>query len=418
MMAAQTKEAGMTRTLAVVTGLCLALGLTPGLARAQGAGSLLDDLTRLREGVRSKRISSYDRSGGNADSLGNIAPGEKRDLAVIKGPGVINHIWVTIAPPPPTLSRHDIILRMYWDDETHPSVEAPIGEFFGQGWNESYPFVSLPLAAGPREGRAMVCYFQMPFAKSARVEIENDGTRKIDAFYYQIDYLELKALPPSTGYFHAWYNHQLTPAQSYGENEWGLLGPTAKNTSDAKNYLFADIEGKGQYVGVNYYVHSPGPMWYGEGDDMFLIDGEPWPGSLHGTGTEDYFNTSWSPASLYAHPYFGYAHVSDQLGWLGKAHMYRFHISDPVYFEKSLRVSIEHGHDNNLTLDLSSVAYWYQREPHKVFPAFPTRDQRKLMPDIGTTDIHRWRNEWRKNNGNDPLLWGNEKPATPPKPEP
>jgi hypothetical protein len=405
------KEAQMRRLVAVL-GLCL----VPSLVAAQGAGSLLDDLTRLREGVRSKRISSYDRSGGNDDRLADIAPGQKRDIAVIKGPGAINHIWVTIAPPPPTLSRHDIILRMYWDDETHPSVEAPIGDFFGQGWNESYAFTSLPLADGPREGRAMVCYFQMPFAKSARIEIENDSARKIDAFYYQVDYVEMKALPPNTAYFHAWYNHQLTPAQSYGENEWSLFGAAGKNTSDTKNYLFADIEGKGQYVGVNYYVHSPGPMWYGEGDDMFLIDGEPWPGSLHGTGTEDYFNTSWSPASLYAHPFFGYARVSDTLGWIGKAHMYRFHISDPVYFEKSLRVSIEHGHDNNLTLDLSSVAYWYQREPHKAFPPFPTREQRKVMPDIGTTDIHRWRNEWRKNNGGDPLLWGNEKPLPPPKP--
>jgi hypothetical protein len=378
--------------------------------QAQAPANVLDDLTRLRDDVRSKRISSYDRSGGNGDRVANIAAGQKLELANLKGAGVITHIWVTIAPPPPTLSRHDIILRMYWDGETHPSVEAPIGEFFGQGWNESYPFTSLPLAAGPREGRAMVCYFKMPYANGARIEIENDSGRAIDAFYYQIDYTELKALPPNTAYFHAWYNHQLTDAQSYGENEWGLLGPDGKNTTGAKNYVFADIEGKGQYVGVNYYVHSPGPMWYGEGDDMFFIDGEPWPGSLHGTGTEDYFNTSWSPASLYAHPFFGYARVSDQLGWIGKAHMYRFHITDPIYFDKSLRATIEHGHDNNLTLDLSSVAYWYQREPHKAFPPFPTREQRKLMPDIDTRDIHRWRNEWRKNMGGDPKLWGNEKP--------
>jgi hypothetical protein len=409
----------MRRMWALAAVLCC---LAPAVIRGQGpGGNLLDDLTRLRDGVKSKRISSYDRSGGNDDRLTNIQPGEKRELAAISGAGIINHIWVTIAPPPPTLSRHDIILRMYWDGETNPSVEAPIGDFFGQGWNESYPFISMPLAATPREGRGMVCYFQMPFAKSARIEIENDSTRKIDAFYYQIDYVDLSGsksanpLPANTGYFHAWYNHQLTPAQSYGETEWGVTGTQGKNTSDTQNYVFADLAGKGQFVGVNYFVHSPGPMWYGEGDDMFLIDGEPWPGSLHGTGTEDYFNTSWSPATLYAHPFFGYAKVSDQLGWIGKAHMYRFHITDPIYFDKSLRATIEHGHDNNLTLDLSSVAYWYQREPHKVFPKFPTRDERKPMPDIRTEDIHRWRNEWRKNNGNDPKLWGNERPATPPK---
>ena len=97
---------------------------------------------------------------------------------------------MTIAPPPPTLSRHDIILRMYWDGETSPSVEAPIGDFFGQGWDESYPFAALPLAAGPREGRALVSYFPMPFASGARIEVENDSQQKIDAFYYYVDYVE------------------------------------------------------------------------------------------------------------------------------------------------------------------------------------------------------------------------------------
>jgi hypothetical protein len=392
--------------------IAILIGLAPAMSPtriwAQAAATPLDGLTQLKD-AHSKRISSYDKSGGNNDRMEKIAPGERRDLANITGPGVINHIWVTIAPPPPALSRHDLILRMYWDGETTPSVESPIGEFFGQGWNESYPFSSLPLAAGPREGRAMVSYFQMPFAKSARIEIQNDSERSIDAFYYYIDYAEVKQLPPNTGYFHAWYHHELTEAQTYGENEWSLLGPEGKNTTGEKNYLFADIVGKGHYVGVNYFVHSPGPMWYGEGDDMFFIDGEPWPSRLHGTGTEDYFNTSWSPNELFRHPFYGYARVNDGVGWLGKTHVYRFHITDPIYFDKSLRATIEHGHDNNLTLDLSSVAYWYQSEPHKAFPRFPTREERKLLPDIDASDIHRWRNEWRKNMGGDPKLWGNEK---------
>ena len=147
----------------------------------------------------------------------------------------------------------------------------------------------------------------------------------------------------------------------------------------------------GHYVGVNYYVDCPSPMWYGEGDDMFFIDGERWPSSLHGTGTEDYFNTSWSPNVLFQHPYFGYARVNSGSGWLGRTHVYRFHLSDPVYFERSLRFSIEHGHDNNLTLDLSTVAYWYQAEPHKTFPAFPSRESRKPKPRIGEVEMHLWR---------------------------
>jgi hypothetical protein len=399
----------MRRTaIAVAFGPVVALGLaTSAWAQAPGAPTL--ELARLQKGVKSKRVSSYDKSGGNNDRLEGIAPGQRRTLFDVKGAGVIDHIWITIAPPPPALSRHDLILRMYWDGEAGPSVEAPVGDFFGQGWDESYPFSVLPLAAGPREGRAMVSYFPMPFASGARIEIENDSAQKVDAFYYYVDYQEMASLPADLGRFHAFYNHALSEASPEGENEWSVLGPQGKNTTGDRNYLIADIEGKGHYVGVNYYVDCPSPMWYGEGDDMFFIDGERWPSSLHGTGTEDYFNTSWSPNVLFQHPYFGYARVNGGTGWLGRTHVYRFHLADPVYFDRSLRFSIEHGHDNNLTLDLSSVAYWYQSEPHKPFPAFPSREARKPKPRIGEVDIHLWRDAWRKANGSGSQLWGNEK---------
>ena len=392
--------------VAIVPLMALALAAP---VHAQGAGTPTLELARLQKGVKSKRVSSYDKSGGNNDRLEGIAPGQRRTLFDVKGAGVIDHIWITIAPPPPALSRHDLILRMYWDGEANPSVEAPVGDFFGQGWDESYPFSVLPLAAGPREGRAMVSYFPMPFASGARIEIENDSAQKVDAFYYYVDYQEMASLPADLGRFHAFYNHALTEASPEGENEWSVLGPQGKNTTGDRNYLIADIEGKGHYVGVNYYVDCPSPMWYGEGDDMFFIDGERWPSSLHGTGTEDYFNTSWSPNVLFQHPYFGYARVNGGTGWLGRTHVYRFHLADPVYFDRSLRFSIEHGHDNNLTLDLSSVAYWYQSEPHKAFPAFPSREARKPKPKIGEVDIHLWRDAWRKAHGSGSQLWGNEK---------
>ena len=394
----------------------LAVAIVPLMAfalaapvHAQGAGTPTLELARLQKGVKTRRVSSYDKSGGNNDRLEGIAPGQRRTLFEVKGAGVIDHIWITIAPPPPALSRHDLILRMYWDGEANPSVEAPVGDFFGQGWDESYPFSVLPLAAGPREGRAMVSYFPMPFASGARIEIENDSAQKVDAFYYYVDYQEMASLPADLGRFHAFYNHALTEASPEGENEWSVLGPQGKNTTGDRNYLIADIEGKGHYVGVNYYVDCPSPMWYGEGDDMFFIDGERWPSSLHGTGTEDYFNTSWSPNVLFQHPYFGYARVNGGTGWLGRTHVYRFHLADPVYFDRSLRFSIEHGHDNNLTLDLSSVAYWYQSEPHKAFPAFPSREARKPKPKINEVDIHLWRDAWRKAHGSGSQLWGNEK---------
>jgi hypothetical protein len=149
-------------------------------------------------------------------------------------------------------------------------------------------------------------------------------------------------------------------------------------------------------------------MWYGEGDDMWLIDGEAWPGSLHGTGTEDMFNSSWCPNELYQHPYFGYARIPDKLGFMGRTHCYRYFLEDPIYFDSSLQTSIEHGHNNNLTLDLSTVAYWYQSEPHKPFPKLPAPEERKNMPEIGMNDVHVWRHEYRKSLGSGSKIWGHE----------
>jgi hypothetical protein len=382
--------------------------LAPTILGAQAVEGTLVDLARLKDGTTSKRVSSFDRTGGNNDRFENIPDGERRTLFDVEGAGMINHIWITIAPPPPSLNRNDIILRMYWDGSDAPCVESPIGAFFGQGWDESYNFSSLPLAAGPREGRGLVSYFVMPFSDGARIEIENDSGEPIHAFYYYVDFVALESLPEDMGRFHAWFNHELTDALAEGENEWSLLGPQEENTTGADNYLIADIEGKGHYVGVNYYVHSPSPMWYGEGDDMFFIDGEEWPPSMHGTGTEDYFNTSWSPKEPFSHPYYGYGRLNEDVGWLGRTHVYRFHITDPVYFQESLRFSIEHGHNNNLTLDLATVAYWYQTDPHKSYPPLPDREARTPKPFIGPVDLHRWRHEWRKNAGGDAKLWGDE----------
>ena len=390
--------------------LSLSLLLTVGFvmpAEAQDHGDLAG-LAHIRSGFKTKRVSSYDRTGGNNDRFENIKPGEVRELFNVKGVGMINHIWITIAPPPEQLNRNDIIVRMYWDGNSFPSVESPIGPFFGQGWNESYPFSVLPLAVGPKEGRALVSYFVMPFAKGARIEIENQTGALIRAFYYYVDYVEMKELPEGTGRFCAWYNHELTEALPDGENEWGTLGRQGQNPKGDRNYLIADIKGKGHFVGVNYYVHSPTPMWYGEGDDMIFIDGDDKP-TLHGTGTEDYFNTSWCPKSIYNHPYFGYARVNDDLGWLGRTHVYRFHISDPLYFDKSLKFTIEHGHNNCLTLDLASVAYWYQAAPGAKLPPIPDKASRRPKRFIQPADIHRWRHEWRKSHDSEGQLWGNER---------
>ena len=366
--------------------------------------------------AKTKRISSYDRSGGNDDFI-SIAAGEKKVLAEMFGAGIVKHIWITIASPDP-LIRRNMVLRMYWDGQAHPSVESPIGDFFGQGWGMKYNFISLPLAAAPKEGNALVCYFPMPYGDGARIEVENQGTEDVGSFYYYVDYEEHVSMPDDQGRFHASYRQELTRPESYPDNdveaEWQVLAPYAKNPSDANNYVWCECSGEGHFVGVNMYVGNPGPIWYGEGDDMFLVDGEAWPGSAHGTGTEDYFNMSWCPDENYQHPYFGCARApgvlnsSPRFGWIGRTHCYRFHIEDPIRFKKSLRASIEHGHANSLTLELASVAYWYQRLPSAPLPPLPPAAERVPREEIRVVDIHRWRDAWRRANGGGPL-WGNEK---------
>lgn len=355
----------------------------------------------------SKRISSFSRTGHNNDWV-VIEAGEKATIAEIEGAGIIKHIWITLVCPDDPMIRRNAILRMYWDGENNPSVESPLGDFFGNGWAEEYNLISLPLAVAPNEGRALNCYFQMPFSKGAKITLENQSEARIPKFYFYIDYESHGSIPENMGRFHAWWNREMTEPLPDGENEWNTLGPPADNSDGLNNYIIADIEGRGQFVGVNYFVDSPSPMWYGEGDDMFFIDGEPWPPSLHGTGTEDFFNSSWCPKEIYMHPYFGYARVNNDIGWLGRTHCYRFLLESPITFKKSCKATIEHGHNNCMTLDLCTVAYWYQLEPHKAFPEILPKDKRQNMKAINPVDIHRWRDAWRKSKGSG-SLWGNEK---------
>lgn len=364
----------------------------------------------------SHRISSFDHSGGNHDCR-SVEPGETLTLAEIEGAGIVKHIWVTISSQDP-LFRRNLVLRMYWDGQEHPSVESPIGDFFGNGWGMVYLHNSLPLACAPKDGNALVCYFPMPFGNGAKITVENQGDKRTDAFYYYIDFERHASIPDDMGRFHAWYHQELTAPESTSgdrENEWATLGEVPNNPSDSHNYLFCEIEGEGHFVGVNYYVSCPTPMWYGEGDDMFLVDGEAWPGSAHGTGTEDYFNQSWCPEEIFSHPYFGTSRVpgdgnrDPRFGWFGRTHCYRFHLEDPIRFKKSLRASIEHGHANTLTLEMASVAYWYQKLPGKKFPELPKPAERAPRPLPGVSEVHRWRDAWRQSMGGGPL-WGNERP--------
>ncbi len=361
-----------------------------------GHGSLTN-LARIRD-YTSRRLSSWDRSGGNQDCL-LIQPGECRTIGTISGAGIVRHIWITMMSIP--AEAHELrqtVLRVFWDGEAHPSIEVPLGDFFGIGFGLRRNFVSLPLQMSPQDGRGFNCWFPMPFASGARFEIENQG-QQLRVFYFYIDYEEHASIDLGLGRFHAFWN-RVNPtagtarAQGYTRQDYGysdnrpvgsgfaLGGPWQDaNLSGERNYVILDVRGSGHYVGCNLNVdvfERQVNDWYGEGDDMIFIDDEPWPPRLHGTGTEDYFNTAFCPKQEFCAPYHGLTVYSGNEAWPwgGKSSMYRFHIEDPIRFEKSIRVTIESGHNNALANDYSSTAYWYQRGRTQALPALPAVEAR------------------------------------------
>lgn len=346
----------------------------------------LSTIAYRREGRR-RRASSYDRRGGNDDRM-HIAPGETLSLARLSGPGMITHIWMTIA----TDSREreqdylrKMTLRMFWDGEEAPSVEAPVGDFFGMGHGMTRNFVSAPLQMSPEDGKGFNCWFPMPF-ESAVVTMENECSEAMTVYFY-VDYEAYDALPEGLLRFHAQFRRENPtdgiPDDGMTNREW-LFG--GENRTGAGNYVILEAQGRGHYVGCNLNIHNLRDTaqwdWPGEGDDMIFIDGEEWPPELHGTGTEDYVNMAWCPTQAYSAPYHGII-ASGGENWKGKLTYYRYHIQDPVMFEKSIRVTIEHGHDNHRSDDWSSTAYWYQAEPHTAFPAYCALEARlPIHPEI------------------------------------
>ncbi len=340
---------------------------------SQDPSGWLSNLPQPKDYVQ-HRSSSYDRSGGNADAR-SITPGETLTLLDDRGPGLITHIWFTIASSDPHHLKA-LVLRMYWDGESSPSVEAPVGDFFGLGLGDYHLYQSIPLSVG--SDKALNCFFPMPFAKHALITVTNQGAIKTDAFYFNVDYRSYaKPLAPDTLYFHAQYR-QAAPNQGW-TNQWKSNGDPLvdqKRNLDGKgNYVWLDATGRGHFVGVTMSVLQNQDKWWGEGDDMFFVDGEKLP-SINGTGSEDYFLGAWD---FGGHPFsyglFGAPVVGQEVAG-GRSSVYRFHLDSPIPFTKSLRATIEHGHANHRSDNYYSVAYWYQTEPHAAFPALPTLEQR------------------------------------------
>jgi hypothetical protein len=293
-------------------------------------------------------------------------------LAEIPGPGAIQQIWMTPAPLDKT---RWFILRFYWDDETEPSVECPLGDFFACGWGRYCHISSLPVCVNP--GSAFNSYWQMPFHKKAKITIENLDDQQM-TIYYQINYT-LTEIPADAAYFHAQFRRE-NPLKTKGL------------------YTILDgVEGNGQYVGtyLAWGVHNTG--WWGEGEIKFYLDGDRDFPTICGTGTEDYFCGSYdfstrdaegkSHYTEFSTPYSGLAQVIKPDGHYDsqmRFGLYRWHILDPIRFEKDLHVTIQAlgwqsgGRYLPLQDDIASVAFWYQTEPHKKFPKLPSRDELEL----------------------------------------
>jgi hypothetical protein len=324
--------------------------------------------SRLRE-YKSRRSSSWDRSGGNGDSI-PVAPGQTATLLDLTGAGVVTHLWFTINSRD-QMHLKNLVLRASWDGETSPSVEVPIGDFFGLGLAEYYTYQSALLAVAPV--KALNAYFKMPFATAAKITVTNEGAVKTDNLYFAIDYVTLDSLPADLGRFHAQYR-QAAPCKGWTDNwrnNWDPPVGDRKNLDGAENYVFLEAAGKGHFVGVTHAVEQNQEGWFGEGDDMIFIDGDTLP-TINGTGTEDYYNGAWDfGGKPFAYEHNGAPLISDPERIGGRYCLYRWHIESPLAFEKSIRVTMEHGHANHRSDNFYSTAYWYQAEPHAAFPVLP-----------------------------------------------
>ncbi|MDZ7604562.1 MAG: glycoside hydrolase family 172 protein [Cyclobacteriaceae bacterium] len=291
-----------------------------------------------------------------------IEPGSTFTLAEIDGSGAIQHIWMT-----PTGNWRFYVIRFYWDDEKEPSVEVPVGDFFGMGWGEYSHLNSAAVCVNP--GRAFNCYWQMPFRKKCKITMENIDV-KATRLYYQIDYA-LTDVPKDAAYFHAQFRR-----------------PRPDREKDA--YTIIDgVKGQGQYVGtyLAWQVNNNG--WWGEGEIKFFMDGDKEFPTICGTGTEDYFCGSYNfdvkgQYTEFSTPYAGLHQVIRPDGTYQantRFGLYRWHIVDPVRFDKDMKVTIQdlgwksEGRYLQQASDIASVAFWYQTEPHAAFPKLPTKDE-------------------------------------------
>ena len=408
------RDAGAPRGGEMIKGLNWGLLLLTLTFRLRAG--VLDDLARPQEG-RSMRSTSTMRVGevrrageeklnpkgeprGDLDEQSNwdnfhVGPSQTHVLLDEKGPGIITHIWITFLGPEPqdwakngSANHQEMLLRMYWDGNPRPAVEAPLGDFFANCFGQRREIISLPVVV--EDGDAYNCFWQMPFRKSARIEVLNQSEKPISLLYYNIDWIKKKSLPRDTPYFYAQYRQEY-PAEH------------------GKDYVVLETKGKGHYVGTVLAVRTRSPAWFGEGDEKIYLDGEA-KASIWGTGTEDYFLSAWGLKTT-STPYFGVPYF-DQWGIVGsRTSAYRWHINDPIVFNTGIKVTFEHfgwiAPDENAAYkstswneredDYSSVAFWYQtgeatfsaRAPDARERALPNLDPViAFARDFGNSEFH------------------------------
>ena len=325
---------GTAAPLRMIAALILS---APLLASAQLASfsSPLSNLAEPKPG-RAMHEGSWDRKGHNNDSI-PVKPGETVTILNHEGAGCIHRFWVTISPRTDVGILSQVVLRMYWDGDTYPSVECPIGAFFGVGFGEQKDYTSLPLN---ENSGGYNCYWPMPFHKSARWTLTNGSSKLLESFYYNIDFTALDSLPAATRHFHAQFRRE-------------------NPTTPGRNYTILETAGEGTYVGTALFMTGL-TMEFLEGNEMVYIDGDTKP-TLEGTGTEDYFSSGWYfDRGVYSAPYHGVI-IKDEKR--PRISAYRWHVEDAIPFSKSMHFTIEHGAENKVTADYSSVAYYYLAGP-------------------------------------------------------
>lgn len=317
------------------------LGPLRATAQTPALASPLANLADPKSG-QAMHEGSWDRQHHNND-FRSLKPGEALTIFQHRGAGTVHRFWITIAPRTDVSILSQVILRMYWDDDQYPSVESPIGAFFGVGFGEQKDYISLPMN---ETSGGYNCYWPMPFHKSARWTLTNGSDKELGAFYYNIDYTALKSLPRDVRHFHAQFRRE-------------------NPTTPAKNYTILDTTGAGQYVGTALFMSGRNLVFL-EGNEMVYVDGSTIP-TIEGTGTEDYFSSGWYfDRGTYSAPYHGVVIKEERPARISA---YRWHIEDPIPFTKSIRFTIEHGAENSQAADYSSVAYYYLAGPSpKPFP--------------------------------------------------